>query len=62
LLTVVWRMLYWMQDESWEHYAKVYIDKLTKDGYLSDMNLTRSMWDQYAKRWDIAKMLAKIIK
>jgi hypothetical protein len=39
-----------MQDESGEHYAKVYIDKLTKDGYLSDMNLTRSMWDQYAKR------------
>lgn len=62
LLTVVWRMLYWMQDESGEHYAKVYIDKLTKDGYLSDMNLTRSMWDQYAKRWDIAKILSKIIK
>ena len=62
LLTVVWRMLYWMQDESGEHYAKVYIDKLKKDWYLSDMNLTRSMWDEYAKRWDIAKMLAKIIK
>jgi hypothetical protein len=26
------------------------------------MNLTRSMWDQYAKRWDIAKILSKIIK
>ena len=62
LLTVVWRMLYWMQNESGEHYAKVYIDKLTKDWYLSEMNLTRSMWDSKAKRWDIAKILAKIIK
>jgi hypothetical protein len=62
LLTVVWRMLYWMQDETWEHYAKPYIDKLTKDWYLSDMNLTKSDWNNQAKRWDIAKLLAKVLK
>ena len=57
VLTVIGRMLYWMQDESWEHYAKAYIDKLTADWYLSVIKLDRDDWDKPAKRWDIAKIL-----
>ena len=61
VLTVIGRMLYWMQDESWEHYAKAYIDKLTADWYLSVIKLDRNDWDKQAKRWDIAKILWLLI-
>ena len=62
VLTVIGRMMYWKQDESWEHYAEVYINKLLEDWYLSEMNLKREKWDDEAKRWDIAKILFKVIK
>lgn len=62
VLTVIGRMIYWIQNESWEHYAEVYINKLLEDWYLSEMNLKREKWDSEAKRWDIAKILFKVIK
>ena len=62
VLTVIGRMLYGMQNEWWDHYAKNYIDKLTNAWYLSDMNLSRSNWDIPASRWDIAKLLRKILQ
>lgn len=61
ILTVVWRMLYGMQDESEGHYAKKYIEKLENDGYLSNLWITESKWDSAAERGMLARLLARVL-
>lgn len=61
LLTVVWRMVYWKLDESWDSYATVYYNRLRADWYLSNVKISKSDWNYPAKRWTVAKLLAAVM-
>lgn len=62
VFTVLWRMLYWMQDESKGHYASEYVKLLVNDWYLDESFSSQSLWNKDANRWDIAKLLVKVIE
>ena len=61
LLTVIWRMVYWKLDESWDSYATVYYNRLRADWYLSNVKIPKTDWDYPAKRWIVAKLIAAIM-
>jgi len=62
ILTVLWRMLYWTQDESIGHYATKYVSLLEKDGYLENLTMPWSERDKPADRWTLAKLLVRVIE
>ena len=62
LLTVLWRMLYGMQDESWEHYASKYISLLENAWYLENISIPQSQRDKVAQRGTLAKLLMRVIE
>ena len=62
ILTVLWRMLYGMQDESIGHYATKYATLLEKDWYLENLSIPFSVRDQPAERWTLAKLLIRVIE
>ena len=62
VFTVLWRMLYWMQDESKGHYASEYVKLLVNDWYLDESFSSQSLWNKDANRGDIAKLLVKVIE
>lgn len=61
LITVIWRMLYWKLDESWESYATPYYNRLKSDWLITNLKLNKSERDLPAKRWVVAKLLAAIM-
>lgn len=62
ILTVLWRMLYGLQDESIGHYATKYVSLLEADWYLDGLNMPWSERDKPAERWTIAKLLIRVIE
>jgi len=62
ILTVLWRMLYGMQDESNGHYASKYISLLERDGYLDNISIPQSKRDNAAERGLLAKLLVRVIE
>lgn len=62
LLTVLWRMLYGMQDETKGHYASKYIALLEKDWYLDNISMPQSKWDVAAERGLLAKLVVRVIE
>ena len=62
ILTVLWRMLYGMQDESIGHYATKYATLLENDWYLENLNIPWSERDKPAERWTLAKLLIRVIE
>ena len=62
ILTVLWRMLYWTQDESIGHYATKYVSLLENDWYLENLSMPFSERDKPAERWTLAKLLVRVIE
>ena len=62
ILTVLWRMLYGMQDESIGHYATKYATLLENDWYLENLSIPFSVRDKPAERWTLAKLLIRVIE
>ena len=62
ILTVLWRMLYGMQDESIGHYATKYATLLENDWYLENLNIPWAERDNPAERWTLAKLLIRVIE
>ena len=61
ILTVLWRMLYGLQDESIGHYATKYVSLLEDDGYLENLSIPYSDRDKPAARWTLAKLLIRVL-
>ncbi len=61
LITVIWRILYWKLDESWESYVTPYANRLKSDWLLSNVKISKSEWNYPAKRWTVAKLLWEIM-
>ncbi len=62
ILTVLWRMLYGVQDESIGHYATKYATLLENDWYLENLSVPFSERDKPADRWTLAKLLIRVIE
>lgn len=62
ILTVLWRMLYGVQDESVGHYATKYVTLLENDWYLENLSIPFSERDKPAERWTLAKLLIRVIE
>lgn len=63
LMTVLGRMLFWIQSEENGHYASGYVALLEKKWYLAETDLSVSKnWDIAAKRGTLAKLLGKVLE